>query len=165
MNSTISCGLSTCFFASWRLPASSKSCVRHHLPRCDMSNVWPVSFWHKSLGIWMAKIYVYANPMSRRRPKRLKNAGFCCFSIFTLSFFSKTCPAETHAGNFFIILLSPLKACRQTGHPPRAKIPRRADAWKPKPETGNPSTDYPNAQSAGRNAWTDSVKRQDRGVN
>ena len=37
----------------------------------------------------MAKIYVYANPMSRRRPKRLKNAGFCCFSIFTLSFFFK----------------------------------------------------------------------------
>ena len=43
----------------------------------------------------MVKIYVYADPMSRRRTKRLKTQ----FSPF--HFFSKTCPAETYAGFFF----------------------------------------------------------------
>ena len=74
--------------------------------------------------IYYNYIYVYiniyicicANPMSRRRLKRLKADGFGWFFNFhPFFFFSKTCPAETHAGNFFIISLELLKACSFEG--------------------------------------------------
>ena len=49
-------------------------------------------------------------------PERAKNWRFMLiFQFSPLYCFSKTCPAGTHVGNFFIISLEPLKACSIEG--------------------------------------------------